>query len=356
MEKVPEQFLETYRFFLNKHCLTPWTSPALVIFVLGGNNIISKHCLRRIFNRDSYQVPDEEVTLAHHQASKGPVKINLRDAVEFLIDEYMDIDTDSCALFNDPLIQSHLEDWIRFSKSADGVDLFDKSTWPDGDDFSALQELVMTEIVPLASHQQRIENYIQMAGLVAQTGVHEMRCTWRAILQVGFIRPFNEYAIEYVEAKQSADGDAAAEDALDDMSVDEDDEDVVPSSEESSLASVEADSDDDALECDSEDEAASAIGSNDVEEAATPKQKVKRVRGSVLMHLLAQQSTSFIEQCDNARAKLGPERVKAIKAGLNTKKNKTSTEQREKEMKKCARPSRIAARRLLRLRERRVLM
>jgi hypothetical protein len=45
VEKVPGQFLETYRFFLNRHALTPWTSPLLVVFVLGGNHILAKYCV-----------------------------------------------------------------------------------------------------------------------------------------------------------------------------------------------------------------------------------------------------------------------------------------------------------------------
>jgi hypothetical protein len=36
------------------------------------------------------------------------------------------------------------------------MDLFDKATWPEGKDFSYLKEVVMTEIVPMASHQHNV--------------------------------------------------------------------------------------------------------------------------------------------------------------------------------------------------------
>jgi hypothetical protein len=112
----------------------------------------------------------------------------------------MEVDIDSCPIFSDSLIQKNMSLWQQFAESPDEVDLFDKATWPEGRDFSALVEVVMTEIAPLASHQQRLENYMQMAGRVAQTGVEEKRCTWRAILQISFMRTFNEFVLGFVNA------------------------------------------------------------------------------------------------------------------------------------------------------------
>jgi hypothetical protein len=343
VEKVPGQFLETYRFFLNRHALTPWTSPLLVVFVLGGNHILAKYCLRRIFNRTGYSVPDIDIELCHHQCSHGPVKINVREAVEFLLEDYMEDDVDSCALFGDDLIQKHLVEWRAFAESADDVDLFDKTTWPEGKDFSYLKEVVMTEIVPMASHQQRIENYIQMAGLVAQTGVDEMRCTWRAILQVAFMRPFNLFTSMYVKAQQSTATETAHQDqsTANETVAEESSDAVMRDAEATEESEAEAgDSDEEEFNSDdeTEDGESSSADQSDTEsdqETSTaeengkvkPPRKTTRARGRLLMQLLGEQSSTFVNECEAACESLGPARVKSIRNGLNTKSNKASTEQ-----------------------------
>jgi hypothetical protein len=167
-------------------------------------------------------------------------------------------------LFTDPLIQKHLADWRRFSEAADDVDLFEKETWPEGQDFTMLKDLVISEIVPLASHQQRIENYMQMAGHISKTGVDEKRCTWRAICQVAFRRPFREKALERVRATKVTQEEKA---------------------------------------------------------------KVRRVRGQKLLQHLSEEVTEFLDKCDVAREQLGDDRVKKIKEGLKDKDNKTSADQ-----------------------------
>jgi len=47
-----------------------------------------------------------------------------------------------------------------------------------------------------AAHQQRCENYVQMAALVSKTLVGEKRRTWRSICQSVIMRPFNMQALE----------------------------------------------------------------------------------------------------------------------------------------------------------------
>ena len=83
------------------------------------------------------------------------------------------------------------------------VDIFDKTIWPDGKDYTPLYNHVIRNISPLAAQQQHIENYIQMARTVSQTGAEEMRCTIRAIAQVAFIRVFNVYLLEHARAKKA---------------------------------------------------------------------------------------------------------------------------------------------------------
>jgi hypothetical protein len=45
-------------------------------------------------------------------------------------------------------------------------------------------------------HQQRCENYVQLAALIAKTLVGEKRQTWRGIIQSVIMRNFNSQAVE----------------------------------------------------------------------------------------------------------------------------------------------------------------
>jgi len=77
----------------------------------------------------------------------------------------------------------------------------DTSTW-DGKNFTRLLDGVHRSIGIHAHHQQRIENMVQMAALIAKTKVGEVRRTWRAILLSATVRPFNLSAIEDARARQ----------------------------------------------------------------------------------------------------------------------------------------------------------
>ena len=142
VELVPDKFLKTYRTILNKHALDPWTSPELLVLILGGNNILAKHFLRRVFDRTGYTAPDVEIAMSHHQTSASPATVNIPDALEYLIDDHMTHDIDSCPLYNDALIQDHLDDWIAFAAADDKVDLLDSSSWGDCNDFTSLKDLI----------------------------------------------------------------------------------------------------------------------------------------------------------------------------------------------------------------------
>ena len=51
-------------------------------------------------------------------------------------------------------------------------------------------------IVVHAIHQQRVENHVQLAALVASTNVLEDRRTWRAIMESCLVRLFNKKALD----------------------------------------------------------------------------------------------------------------------------------------------------------------
>jgi hypothetical protein len=278
VERVPEQFLETYRFFLEKHTLQPWRSSKLVILLIGGNNILSKHFLRRIFD-PNYRFPNEEVILYDHTVNNGFVTVNIRDCLDYLLEDHAVDNIDESELYNDHLIQDELEHWLFYATSAPmEVDLMDKSTWSGGDEekahYEALHTLIRQKVVPLPHDQQRIEAYIRMAGLVSQTGVGEARATWRGILQSTIMCPINEKILEFVNRE-------ADSDHLDEES----------------------------------------------EGRATTK-KVCRVKGRLFLQLFSEYADEFLDKCkcDVAIESLGSERMKTIETELKSKANKASAD------------------------------
>jgi len=71
----------------------------------------------------------------------------------------------------------------------------DKSTW-GGVNYEPLVDDIWRTIGIHSHHQQRCENYVQMAAMIARTLVGEGRRTWRAIFISAFHRPFNVEAVE----------------------------------------------------------------------------------------------------------------------------------------------------------------
>ena len=62
-------------------------------------------------------------------------------------------------------------------------------------EFKPLAEAIWRRISIHANHQQRCENYVQLAGLIALTGVSEVRRSCRAISVSAIVRRFNQWAI-----------------------------------------------------------------------------------------------------------------------------------------------------------------
>ena len=77
----------------------------------------------------------------------------------------------------------------------------DTSTWEDKD-FTKLLDAIHRSIGIHAHHQQRIENMVQMAALLAKTSVGEIRRTWRAIILSAVIRPCNLWMIAEAQARE----------------------------------------------------------------------------------------------------------------------------------------------------------
>ena len=84
------------------------------------------------------------------------------------------------------------------SFAEDGKDIpgtIDKSTWGSVN-YQPLLDGVWRYIGIHSHHQQRCENYVQMAALICKTLVNEERRTWRAIIHSSLTRVFNGEATE----------------------------------------------------------------------------------------------------------------------------------------------------------------
>ena len=95
-----------------------------------------------------------------HQASQN-VSIYSDECMEYLTGG-----ADRSVIMNSPFVKSHWDLIEKMGRSPEEIDLFDDSTWGN-DNFSALYDAIWNEIAIHASHQQRCENYVQLAALVS---------------------------------------------------------------------------------------------------------------------------------------------------------------------------------------------
>ncbi len=105
---------------------------------------------------------------------------------------YLTSEIDREEIINIPFVKKH---WslIKTLSEQPPVDLFGESV---PEDLKELTEAVWTQICIHAIHQQRCENYVQLAGLISLTGVGEIRRTNRAIIIATIIRKFNQWGLQ----------------------------------------------------------------------------------------------------------------------------------------------------------------
>jgi len=122
------------------------------------------------------------------------VKVNVRECMH-----YLTVDADRSVIMSTPFVKSHWDQIEKLGMCDGVVNLLDKDSWGkntsgDSYDFSALKDAIWNEIAIHSSHQQRCENYVQLAALVSKTNVGEVRRTMRAIILSTVIRPFHMWA------------------------------------------------------------------------------------------------------------------------------------------------------------------
>ena len=117
--------------------------------------------------------------------------------------QYITSEADREVILRDNFVQ---DNWVHIEQlaaseedvvlwSVDDEGNLDKSTW-QGYDYEPFVEAIWREMCIHSNHQQRIENYVQLTGLLSKTGVGEVRRSCRAIMIGCIIRRFNPWALE----------------------------------------------------------------------------------------------------------------------------------------------------------------
>ena len=165
----------------------------------------------------------------HHKMTQGTIKVNTKACMDFLTDE-MDPEVvawDKVSPCQSSIVNafltapsSHTRQFIsehydlieKLGAANPTVNLFalnedrsiDKSTWGDVD-YTPLVDGIWRQIGIHSHHQQRCENYVQLAALVGKTLVGEKRRTWRAIAVSVIVRQFNLHALQIRKEMLAAD-------------------------------------------------------------------------------------------------------------------------------------------------------
>ena len=200
---APTIFFDKYNQMFVKHVSTIMRTNEILVYMVGGDPTLAKHLLQWLWAADngedmaSYVFPSETITLKHQGASDDTaIQIDTRECLKYLTAK-----ADPHTILEDPLINDHKQLWWKMANADGTVDLFDEATW-NGEKFEPLLDLVHQLIVIHALHQQRCENHVQLAALVASTNVGEDRRTWRAIILSCIMRIFNKKALDAKRAKE----------------------------------------------------------------------------------------------------------------------------------------------------------
>ena len=285
-DKLPKSFFSRFKAIFEKHVSEHWRSDPILPYLLGGHPVLAKefarylrsyHLVLESIDRDldddgaaedddddndveAFEFPDEDVVLDHHQGSHGPVTVNVRSAMESLTSKAC-----RAQIMDDPLVKDNFALILKLAEASTPVELLDKETWGDVD-FGPLYDDFVALVLLALSDNQRCENYVQLAGLIATTNVGELRRSLRAQIHSHIMRPFNQESVELLRS-----------------AVDDENE----------------------------------------------KRKIKRVEGTKRIELFGRCITEFGREADEAKRKMGTDAYKQLKTHLGDKTKKMSNTEHE---------------------------
>lgn len=215
-KKVTEVFFERFRYIFDKWMVKKWRSSSTLHYILAGDAEHAKAFATWLVEYkegiDAVVEDDrpEYITLGkHHQTREGePITVNLRSSMEYITSE-----ASRDEILEDPFVTKYwglikslavsVTTVQLFTKDADGK--LDKSTW-NGVDYEPLFIAMWKRICIHSNHQQRCENYVQLAGLLSSTQIEEVRKSMKAMIIGSTIRPFNQYKLYKKNEKNAAEG------------------------------------------------------------------------------------------------------------------------------------------------------
>ena len=290
-EKATTVFLERFRYVWDKHMGSKYLSSNILHYTLGGDRYHAREFAQWLVDyKDSTSLSDTQtqdvededdglnfeleactfrditITLdSHHTMTHGPVKMNLRKSMQYITAE-----ADRAEILEDEFVDRNFDLIRELAEQEDPINLIDLMILKVEGKWHPLATAIWREICIHSNHQQRCENYVQLSGLLALTGVSEDRRSCRAISVAAIIRRFNQWALgEWNKRK-------AAEDP--------------------------------------------------------PLPPVARVQGAPKNMLFFEFLDDFFKDVDAARQMFGKEKWKVINAKLSSSKHKASTVERNKSM------------------------
>ena len=190
-----------------RHTSTIVRSAEIWVYLIGGSPKLAQMLLQWIMCAGDGDVPmaeyvfeSEDIVLQHQGCDDEQVSVNTREIMKYLTEL-----ADPEDPLKDPLIANKKDLWFEMASADVVVDLFNTSTW-NGSDYEPLLDLVHKIIVPHALHQQRCENFVQLAALVASNNTGEGRRSYRAAGLSCIVRSFNRHAAEKVNAMRKEKG------------------------------------------------------------------------------------------------------------------------------------------------------
>lgn len=222
-DKAATVFFQRFRYVFEKHVAACWRSDSILHYILGGHPVLAKEFARWLVDYEvmqeagdadadaedlpdgeAFKFKDTEIHMGpnHHRSlANEQVWVKTDDAMEYITAE-----ADRGVIMQSPFVKRHWKDIEKLAMCEGDVDIFKKQTWgtdTNGNphDFSRLQDAIWEEVAIHASHQQRCENFVQLAALVSKTNVGEKRRTLRAIILSSIIRPFHIWAKQKLDER-----------------------------------------------------------------------------------------------------------------------------------------------------------
>ena len=224
-ETMPECFFKHFLIPYKKHIETCWRGSVMLFpYLLAADPRIARLAARYLYLAKEGEVFDEDETpfidslvescieLKGHVPQQD-IKIDAISCMVYLTSQYNEVSCkverlDTQKLLENPLVVKHWKDIENMAQAEALVDIYDKSTWGDGD-YTELLNTVVSQILPHMVNNQRMERSVQAFNIVSKNNKGEARISAECMLFNMIKYPFNEHCLATLKAKQDTEEDKA---------------------------------------------------------------------------------------------------------------------------------------------------